>query len=96
MSDTTPLIVVLRDSQSVEDGQIIQLGKGATIDNIRSLASEKLGLAIPVENIILEASDGQVLTEIEEVRSHPVIYINFKEQIKKIPSPPKLPMVGNL
>lgn len=96
-NNTTALIVALKTAQDIEsEGEIIQIGNGANTNTVRSLASEKLGLAVALDDIILEAADGEVMTEIDQVRSHQLIYINFKEQVKEVPSPPKLPMVGNL
>jgi cytochrome P450/NADPH-cytochrome P450 reductase len=98
MSGTTSLIIAVKGSENIEvDGHIIRIGNGANTNTVRNLASEKLGLAIPLDEIILETSTGEVLTEIDRVRSQQIIYINFKEQIKDvIPGPRRLPMVGNL
>ncbi|CAO3649127.1 unnamed protein product [Mucor hiemalis] len=98
MSETISLIVAAKGSANIEtDGHIIRIGNGANTNTVRSLAAEKLGLAIPLDDIILETSSGEVLTEIDRVKSQQVVYINFQEQIKDvIPGPPRLPMVGNL
>lgn len=98
MAESISLIVVCKGSENVEaDGHIISIGNGANTTTVRSLASEKLGLAIPLDDIILETASGDVLTEIEKVRLQQVVYINFIEKIKDtIPGPRRLPMVGNL
>lgn len=98
MSETISLIVAIKGCENIEsDGHIIRIGNGANTDTVRSLAAEKLGLGIPLVDIILETSAGEVLTEIDRVKSQQVIIINFKEQIKDIiPGPRRLPMVGNL
>lgn len=97
MPDTTSLIVALKGSDNIEvDGHIIRIGNGANTNTVRSLASEKLGLAIPLDDISLETATGEVLTEIDRVRSQQVVYINCKERIKDvIPGPRGLPMVGS-
>lgn len=98
MSETISLIVAAKGCKNIEtDGHIIRIGNGANTNTVRSLAAEKLGLAIPLNDIILETASGEELTEIEKVKSQQVVYINFQEQIKDvIPGPPRLPMVGNL
>jgi cytochrome P450/NADPH-cytochrome P450 reductase len=98
MSDTISLIVAIKGTENIEaDGHIIRIGNGANTNTVRSLAAEKLSLAIPLDDIILETSTGEVLTEIDRVKLQQVVYINFEEQIKDvIPGPRRLPMVGNL
>ncbi|KAI8064291.1 cytochrome P450 [Gilbertella persicaria] len=95
---TVSLIIALRDCESIEkDGHIVQIGHGANTDTVRSLAKDKLGLALPLDNIILQTSNGTILTEIEKVKLQQVVYIDLKEEIKDvIPGPMRLPMVGNL
>ena len=98
MADSTSLIIAIKGCKDIEtDGHIIRIGNGANTNTVRSLASEKLGLAIPMEDILLETSTGEVLTEIDQVKLQQVVYINFAEQVKDvIPGPRRLPMVGNL
>ncbi|KAI7896669.1 cytochrome P450 [Mucor mucedo] len=97
MSDTISLIVALKGCDNIEtEGHIIRVGNGANTDTVRTLAAEKLGLGVALVDIILETTSGEVLTEIERVKSQQVVIINLKEQIKDIPGPTKLPMVGNL
>ncbi|GAA5815138.1 hypothetical protein MFLAVUS_008644 [Mucor flavus] len=97
MSETISLIVALKGCNNIEaEGKIIRIGNGANTNTVRSLAAEKLGLAIPLNDIILETSTGVELTEIEMVRLQQVVYIHFHQQIKEIPGPTRLPMVGNL
>lgn len=94
---TLPLIIALKDTQNIEkDGQIIQIGNGANTNTVRGLAAEKLGLAIPLEDIILETVDGKELTEIEKVKEQNVVYIKPRDKIKNVPGPRRLPMVGNV
>ncbi|KAI7898001.1 cytochrome P450 [Cokeromyces recurvatus] len=97
MVDTTiSLIIVIKGSKDVEtNGKIIGIGNGANTNTVRSLAAEKLGLAIPLDDIVLETPTGEVLTEIDKVKSQHVVYINVKNKIKTIPGPPRLPMIGN-
>jgi cytochrome P450/NADPH-cytochrome P450 reductase len=92
------LIVALKGCESIEaDGHIISIGNGANTNTVRSLAAEKLGLAVGLDNIILETASGIILTEIEKVRLQQVVYISLVEKIKDtIPGPRRLPMVGNL
>ncbi|KAI8635908.1 cytochrome P450 [Parasitella parasitica] len=92
------LIIVIKGSANVElDGHIIRIGNGANTDTVRGLAAEKLGLAVPLDEIVLETSSGVVLTEIDKVRIQQVVYIGCKEKIQDvIPGPRRLPMVGNL
>jgi cytochrome P450/NADPH-cytochrome P450 reductase len=92
------LIIVIKGSTNVElDGHIIRIGNGANTNTVRALAAEKLGLAVPLDEINLETSSGVILTEIEKVKLQQVVYISYKEQIKDIiPGPRRLPMVGNL
>ncbi|KAI7880495.1 cytochrome P450 [Mucor mucedo] len=98
MSETICLIVALKGCENTEtDGHIIRIGNGANTNTVRSLAVEKLGICVPLADIILETSTGEALTEIDRVRAQQVVYINFPEQIKdNIPGPRGLPMVGNL
>lgn len=97
MSETISLIVALKGCNNIEaEGKIIRIGNGANTNTVRSLAAEKLGLAIPLNDIILETSTGVELTEIEMVRLQQVVYIHFHQQIKEVPGPARLPMVGNL
>lgn len=94
---TLPLIIVLKGTQNLEqDGQIIQIGNGANTNTVRGLAAEKLGLAIPLEDIILETSEGVELTEIDKVKEEKVVYIRPRDKIKDVPGPRRLPMVGNV
>jgi cytochrome P450/NADPH-cytochrome P450 reductase len=92
------LIVALKGNDNIEaDGHIITIGNGANTNTVRSLAAEKLGLAIALDDIILETTSGIALTEIEKVRLQQVVYISSVEKIKDvIPGPRRLPMVGNL
>ncbi|KAK4512250.1 uncharacterized protein ATC70_002946 [Mucor velutinosus] len=91
------LIVALKGSTNVElDGHIIRIGNGANTNTVRGLAAEKLGLAVPLDEINLETSSGVILTEIEKVKLQQVVYVSYKEQIKQVPGPRRLPMVGNL
>ncbi|KAI9363256.1 cytochrome P450 [Pilaira anomala] len=97
MAETISLIVALKNCENIEvDGKIIRIGNGANTNTVRSLAAEKLGLTIPLNDIILETSTGDELTEIEKVKLQQVVFINFQQQIKEIPGPVRLPMVGNL
>lgn len=91
------LIVALKGCTNVElEGHIIRIGNGANTNTVRGLAAEKLGLAVPLDEINLETSSGVILTEIEKVKLQQVVYISYKEQIKQVPGPRRLPMVGNL
>lgn len=97
MSETISLIVALKGCENIEtEGHIIRVGNGANTDTVRTLAAEKLGLGVALVDIILETTSGEVLTEIERVKSQQVVIINLKDQIKDVPGPTKLPMVGNL
>jgi cytochrome P450/NADPH-cytochrome P450 reductase len=98
MSDTVSLIIALKGCDNIEtDGCIIRLGNGASTNTVRNLASQKLGLLVPLEDLILETSDGKILNDIDRVISQRIIYISLKERIKDvIPGPRRLPMVGNL
>lgn len=98
MSETICLIVALKGCKDTEaDGQIIRIGNGANTDTVRSLAAEKLGLNVPLVDIVLETLTGQVLTEIDRVKAQQVVFLNYPEQIKDIiPGSRGLPMVGNL
>lgn len=91
------LIVALKGCTNIElEGHIIRIGNGANTNTVRGLAAEKLGLAVPLDEINLETSSGVILTEIEKVKLQQVVYISYKEQIKQVPGPRRLPMVGNL
>ncbi|KAI8368250.1 cytochrome P450 [Radiomyces spectabilis] len=98
MAQSIPLIVALKNASNVaEEGHIIQVGNGASIDTVKSLAAEKLATSAPLADITLEDACGNRLTEIDAVRSQQVVYLSLKEQIKDvIPGPRKLPYVGNL
>jgi cytochrome P450/NADPH-cytochrome P450 reductase len=94
---TTSVIVALKGVKNLEtDGYIIQIGNGASVNTVRGLAAEKLDLALPLADIILETSTEEILTEIDAVRAQKVIYITFEERIKDVPGPTRYPLVGNL
>jgi cytochrome P450/NADPH-cytochrome P450 reductase len=95
---TTSLIVMLRgDNDTEKDGRIIRFGTGANLDTIKSLAAEKLSIALDYTRIQLLNSKGELLEGIEDVRNQQIVYIDLDDPIKTvIPGPTKLPFVGNL
>ncbi|KAI7883714.1 cytochrome P450 [Lichtheimia hyalospora FSU 10163] len=98
---TTSLIVVLQSSNTdvEKNGQIINFGSGASIDTVRNLAMDKLGIAknIPLGDIILRDASGKMLDGIDQVRQQQVIYLDLKEHVKEvIPGPFKYPFVGSI
>ncbi|KAG0171863.1 hypothetical protein DFQ28_000202 [Apophysomyces sp. BC1034] len=95
---TTSLIVVLKGSTDIEtDGRIIRFGNGASLDTVRSLAAEKLGIAGQTENVLLSDGTGRLLDGVDDARQQQVVYVDLREQIKEIiPGPTKLPFVGSL
>lgn len=98
MSDYSTLVIALKGCDNIEtDGCIIRLKNDADIHTIRTLGSKKLGLAIPLDDIILETSGGETLNDIDRIKLEQVIYINTKDQIKEVPVPHGLlPYVGDL
>ncbi|KAI9018068.1 cytochrome P450 [Phycomyces nitens] len=97
-SNTTSLIVALKGAHDLEEeGYIIQIGNGASVENVRNLAAEKLDVVGSTADITLEDSEGNPLNEIDQIRSQKVVYLNPKDSIKDvIPGPTKLPYIGNL
>lgn len=97
MSNYSTLIIALKGCDDIEtDGFIIHLEKDADMDVIRTLASEKLGLVVPLDEIIFETSGGEILNDIDSIKSKQVVYATCKEQFKEISRVPRFPFVGNL
>ncbi|KAI8580599.1 hypothetical protein K450DRAFT_299354 [Umbelopsis ramanniana AG] len=95
---TTSLIVAIKGTDNVEnDGVIVRFGTGASMDTLRSLIADKLGIATGYQDLILEDGDGKLLSGIDHVRQQQVVYVNLKDQVK-LPAVPKhtLPYFGNL
>ncbi|KAL0087063.1 cytochrome P450 [Phycomyces blakesleeanus] len=97
-TNLTSLIVAVKGAQDLEEeGYIIQIGNGASVDTVRNLAAEKLDIVGSTANIVLEDAEGNTLDEIDRIRSQKVVYLNTKDSIKSvIPGPTKLPYIGNL
>lgn len=96
----TSLIVVLqRDSGDIENqGKIINFGSGASVDTVRNLAMEKLGIStIPAKDVLLLDGSGKSIDTMDQVRQQQVVRVDMKEHIKDvIPGPTKYPFVGSI
>jgi cytochrome P450/NADPH-cytochrome P450 reductase len=95
---TTSLIAAIKGTDNVEsDGVIVRFGTGASMDTLRSLIADKLGIATGYQDLVLEDADGKLLSGIDHVRQQQVVYVNLKDQVKS-PAVPKhtLPYFGNL
>jgi hypothetical protein len=95
---TTSLIVAIKGTDNVEqDGAIVRLEAGASMDTLRSRIADKLAIATDKEGLILEDTNGDRLTTIEQARKQQVIFVNLDDQIK-LPAVPArtLPYFGNL
>ncbi|KAI8336924.1 cytochrome P450 [Blakeslea trispora] len=97
-SSSVPIIIAPKDSQSLEsEGRIVYVHDGASINTIKTLAQEKLGFAVSVDQVVLEKQDGVEVNEIDVLKLERVIYVGIKEIIKDtIPGPMRLPVFGNL
>ncbi|OBZ85113.1 hypothetical protein A0J61_06837 [Choanephora cucurbitarum] len=95
---TTPTIIALKGSQDItSDGRIIEIDGRADLNKVRILAKEKLGISVPLEQILLQAANGTELDEVEKLKAQKVIYVDLKESIKEVfRAPNRLPMIGNL
>jgi hypothetical protein len=94
----TLLIAAIKGTDNIESNNAtIKFDSGASMDKVRSLVAEKLGIACGHQNLILEDGDGKLLSDIDQVRQQQVIYVNLKDQVK-LPAVPKrsLPYFGNL
>ncbi|KAJ8661380.1 hypothetical protein O0I10_002646 [Lichtheimia ornata] len=96
----TSLIVVLqRDSGDIENqGKIINFGSGASVDTVRNLAMEKLGIStIPAKDVLLLDGSGKSIDTMDQIRQQQVVRVDMKEHIKDvIPGPTKYPFVGSI
>jgi cytochrome P450/NADPH-cytochrome P450 reductase len=94
----TSLIAAIKGTDNVEsNGATIKFDNGASMDKLRSLVADNLGIASGHQDLILEDANGNVLSEIDQVRQQEVIYVNLKGQVR-LPAVPKrsLPYFGNL
>ncbi|CAO3680931.1 unnamed protein product [Umbelopsis ramanniana] len=94
----TSLIAAIKGTDNVEsNGATITFDNGASMDKLRSLVADQLGIASGHQDLILEDANGNVLSEIDQVRQQEVIYVNLKDQVR-LPAVPKrsLPYFGNL
>ncbi|KAI9287391.1 cytochrome P450, partial [Umbelopsis sp. AD052] len=92
------LIAAIKGTDNIEnDGVIVRFSTGASMDTLRSLIADKLGIATGYQDLILEDDNGKVLSGIDHARQQQVIYVNLKNQVK-LPAVPKhtLPYFGNL
>jgi cytochrome P450/NADPH-cytochrome P450 reductase len=98
MSTKTSLIAVLQSSANVEeDGVIIQLSSGSTLQTVRTNIAKKLGVFVPLEEIVFYSSEKTLLQDMDEIRKQQIIYVSVVGGIKPvIPGPTKYPLVGSL
>lgn len=98
MSTKTSLIAVLQTSTNVEkDGVIIQFSSGSTLQTVRSTISKKLGVFVPLEEIVLYNAEKVILEDMDEIRKQQTIYVSVVGGIKtQFPGPKKYPLIGSL
>lgn len=98
MPEKTNLVVVLQISKNVEkDGVIVQFSEGSTLQTLRSIISKKLGIFVPLDEIILYDSNRTILEDMEEIHKQQTIYVSVAGGIKThFPGPRKYPLVGSL
>ncbi|KAI8078481.1 cytochrome P450 [Thamnidium elegans] len=98
MSTKTSLIAVLQTSTNVEkDGVIIQLSGGSTLQTVRTTISKKLGVFVPLDEIMLYNAEKVILEDMEEIRKQQTIYVSVVGGIKtQFPGPRKYPLIGSL
>ncbi|OBZ91248.1 hypothetical protein A0J61_00693 [Choanephora cucurbitarum] len=98
IDNTTSLIIVLKSTTDLErDGRFIRFSNNFNLNTIRDLIAEKLSIIGSTADIQLWNSDGKLIETLDEIKSQEVVYVDHKQKIKDIiPSPPRLPFVGNL
>ncbi|RUP08316.1 cytochrome P450 [Jimgerdemannia flammicorona] len=97
MPQTISIIVALKGQDEENNGAIMKFGEGASLDTLRQLAAEKLGMALPISEIVFEDANGNILSGVDAVRNQQVAYVSAAHKIKTIiPGPVPLPFVGNL
>ena len=98
IDNTTSLIIVLKSTTDLErDGRFIRFSNNFDLNTVRDLIAEKLCILGSTADIQLWNSDGKLIETLDEIKSQEVVYVDHKQKIKDIiPSPPRLPFVGNL
>lgn len=96
---TSVIVVLERDSTDIENkGKIINFGDGASVDTVRNLAMDKLGIStIPANDVVLLDGSGKPIDTMDQMRQQQVVRVDVKEHIKDvIPGPTKYPFVGSI
>lgn len=98
MSEKTSLIAVLQSSTNIEeDGVIIQFSTGTSLQTLRSIIAKKLGIFVPLSEILLYSSENTILQDMGEIRKQKTIFISVVGGIKTVvPGPRKYPIIGSL
>lgn len=94
----TTLTAVLQSSANIElDGRTIHFSTGTSIQTFRSMISKKLGVFVPLDEILIYSFENILLKDMEEIQKQEIIYISVLGGIKTtIPGPKKFPLIGSL
>ncbi|KAI8067575.1 cytochrome P450 [Gongronella butleri] len=96
MTDKT-IIVALKGSIA-EAGKPLHLSSGVSLDTVRQMAAETLGICVnQTHDLLLYTSSDKLLGGVDDLWQQQLIYVDLPCHIQDvIPGPAKLPFVGNL
>ncbi|KAL4207501.1 hypothetical protein AB4K20DRAFT_1870188 [Rhizopus microsporus] len=88
---------LLLHNKADKNGEIIEYTEDTSMPIFRSFIAKRLGLFVPLNEILIYDLKQKELTDMESIRQQEIIYISVLGGIKdKIPGPRKLPFIGNI